>query len=181
MKRIVIFLLAALCICFVAGCAAGGQRTQSPAPETEPEGEPEVTGAPTDVPETFAPEPAKTKGQTLQLAIDGVSLSVVWEDNDSVDALKALAAEGGVTVQMSMYGGFEQVGALNAALPRNDVQITTTAGDIVLYRGDQIVIFYGSNSWAYTRLGRIEGRTQEELAALLGSVDVQITLSLQDE
>ncbi len=179
MKRIVIFLLAALCICFVAGCAAGGQRTQSPAPETEPEGEPEVTGAPTDVPETFAPEPAKTKGQTLQLAIDGVSLSVVWEDNDSVDALKALAAEGGVTVQMSMYGGFEQVGSLGTSLPRADVQTTTAAGDIVLYSGDQIVVFYGSNSWAYTRLGHVSDRSASDMAALLGNGDVTLTLRLE--
>ncbi len=163
MKRFLILLLALLLVC-AAGCAAG----EPPAPEAEPE-------------KTDAPEPAKARKQTLCLAIDGAALSVVWEDNDSVEALKVLAADGGVTVQMSMYGGFEQVGALDADIPRNDVQITTTAGDIVLYRGDQIVIFYGSNSWAYTRLGRIEGKTQEELRALLGGGDVQITLSLQDE
>ncbi len=56
---------------------------------------------------------------------------------------------------MSMYGGFEQVGEIGTSLPRNDVQTTTSAGDIVLYSGNQIVIFYGNNSWAYTRLGHI--------------------------
>ena len=77
---------------------------------------------------------------------------------------------------MSMYGGFEQVGSLGQSLPRNDVQTTTSAGDIVLYSGNQIVVFYGSNSWAYTRLGRISDKTAEELTALLGNGDVTITI-----
>ena len=77
---------------------------------------------------------------------------------------------------MSMYGGFEQVGSLGQALPRDDVQTTTAAGDIVLYSGSQIVVFYGSNSWAYTRLGHITDKTPEELTALLGSGDVTITI-----
>ena len=80
-----------------------------------------------------------------------------------------------LTVKMSMYGGFEQVGSLGKSLPRSDEQITTGYGDIVLYSGNQIVVFYGSNSWAYTRLGHID-MTQEELTELLGNGDVEITL-----
>ncbi len=79
-----------------------------------------------------------------------------------------------------MYGGFEQVGSLGASLPRSDTRITTQAGDIVLYAGDQIVVFYGSNTWAYTRLGRITDLSPEELAALLGKGDVSLTLSLEE-
>lgn len=84
-----------------------------------------------------------------------------------------------MSIQMSMYGGFEQVGSLGTSLPREDEQTTIQAGDIVLYSGSQIVIFYGSNSWAYTRLGRITDKSAEELVELLGSKDVAVTLELQ--
>ena len=77
-----------------------------------------------------------------------------------------------------MYGGFEQVGSLGSSLPRNDVQTTIIAGDIVLYSGNQIVVFYGSNSWAYTRLGKITDKTAEEMSNLLGNGDVTITIAL---
>ena len=78
---------------------------------------------------------------------------------------------------MSMYGGFEQVGDLGTHLPRNDVQTTTSAGDIVLYSGNQIVIFYGPNSWAYTKLGKVSNMSADEMAELLGNGDIVITLS----
>ena len=81
-----------------------------------------------------------------------------------------------LTIQMSMYGGFEQVGSIGQSLPRNDRQTTTQAGDIVLYSGSQIVVFYGSNSWAYTRLGHITDKSPQEMAELLGSGEVTITI-----
>ena len=116
--------------------------------------------------------------KSLSLVIDGTEVAVAWEDNESVEALTELVAAGPLTVQMSMYGGFEQVGSLGTGLPRDDVQTTTRAGDIVLYSGNQIVVFYGPNSWAYTRLGRITDLSAEELSALLGSGDVTLTLSV---
>ena len=73
------------------------------------------------------------------------------------------------------YGGFEQVGSLGSSLPRNDEQTTTDFGDIVLYSGDQIVIFYGPNSWAYTRLGHILA-DKEIMEEALGNGDVTIEL-----
>lgn len=120
-----------------------------------------------------------TKAQAtsdLTLQIDGIAVDVLWEDNESVDALTELAKEESLTIKMSKYGGFEQVGSLGTGLPRNDQQTTTFAGDIVLYSGNQIVVFYGSNSWAYTRLGKIQGKTAEELASMLGGKDVTLTL-----
>ena len=117
--------------------------------------------------------------KSLSLVIDGTEVAVAWEDNESVEALTELVAAGPLTVQMSMYGGFEQVGSLGTGLPRDDVQATTRAGDIVLYSGNQIVVFYGSNSWAYTRLGHITDLSAEELSALLGSGDVTLTLDLR--
>lgn len=79
---------------------------------------------------------------------------------------------------MSMYGGFEQVGSLGMTLPRNDTRITTAAGDIVLYSGNQMVVFYGSNTWAYTRLGKITDKTDQELTQLLSGGDVTIRISM---
>lgn len=111
-------------------------------------------------------------GESMILMIDGEEYPVEWEENESVEVLKELCP---LTVKMSMYGGFEQVGSLGESLPRNDEQITTEYGDIVLYSGNQIVVFYGSNTWAYTRLGHID-MTQEELTDLLGNGDVEITL-----
>jgi hypothetical protein len=114
----------------------------------------------------------------MQMMIGETPVTVAWEGNASVKALRALAAEG-ITIEMSMYGGFEQVGSIGQSLPRDDRQTTTTSGDIVLYSGNQLVVFYGSNSWAYTRLGHITDQTPEQMKALLGSGDVTITLSMK--
>ena len=114
----------------------------------------------------------------MQMMIGETPVTVVWEDNASVEALKTLAVEG-LTIEMSMYGGFEQVGSIGQSLPRDDQQTTTASGDIVLYSGNQLVVFYGSNSWAYTRLGHITDQTPEQMKALLGNSDVTITLSMK--
>ena len=114
----------------------------------------------------------------MQMMIGETPVTVAWEDNASVEALKALAAQG-LTIEMSMYGGFEQVGSIGQSLPRDDQQTTTASGDIVLYSGNQLVVFYGSNSWAYTRLGHITDQTPAQMKALLGNGDVTITLSMK--
>ena len=108
----------------------------------------------------------------MKLKIDGIEVPVTWEENSSVEALKDMSP---LTVEMSMYGGFEQVGSIGKSIAKDDKQITTNYGDIVLYSGNQIVIFYGSNSWAYTRLGHID-MSQEELTDMLGSKNVTVTL-----
>ena len=114
----------------------------------------------------------------MQMMIGETPVTVAWEDNESVEAPKTLAVEG-LTIEMSMYGGFEQVGSIGQSLPRDDAQTTTASGDIVLYSGNQMVVFYGSNSWAYTRLGHITDQTPEQMKVLLGSGDVTITLSIK--
>jgi hypothetical protein len=111
---------------------------------------------------------------TMRLLIGDREVPVTWEENASVEELQDLCP---LTIPMSMYGGFEQVGPIGTSLPGNDMQTTTSAGDIVLYSGNQIVVFYGSNSWAYTRLGHITDQSAEEMAQLLGNGDVCITLS----
>lgn len=129
-----------------------------------------------DVDDMIYPRPLASE---LALEIDGQPMSVLWEENESVAALRDLVSKGPLNIQMSMYGGFEQVGSIGTSLPRNDVRTTATAGDIVLYSGNQIVLFYGSNSWSYTRLGRISDRTADELTELLGSGNVALSLALK--
>ena len=115
----------------------------------------------------------------MVLRINDQVISVAWEDNESVESLKELASKGTITIDMSMYGGFEQVGPIGSTLPSNDEKITTESGDIVLYSGNQIVIFYGSNSWAYTRLGKVKDISATELEGLLGNGDVTLTITIE--
>ena len=116
----------------------------------------------------------KTKGEenTMRLLIGEREVPVAWEENESVKALQDLCP---LTIRMSMYGGFEQVGSIGQSIFREDVETVTDSGDIVLYSGNQIVIFYGSNSWAYTRLGHID-LSEQEMRDLLSGGDVTITL-----
>ena len=110
------------------------------------------------------------------MEIGYTQVQVVWEDNEAVEALKELVSQEPLSIQMSMYGGFEQVGSIGQSLPANDKQMTTEAGDIVLYSGNQIVVFYGSNTWAYTKLGSISDKSEKELSELLGNGNVTITI-----
>ena len=114
----------------------------------------------------------EAKETDMTLFIDGKEMPVTWEDNASVNELKEICP---LKVNMSMYGGFEQVGSIGQSISRDDKQITTEFGDIVLYSGNQIVVFYGSNSWAYTKLGHID-LSEEELTQLFGNGDVVLEL-----
>ena len=109
--------------------------------------------------------------------VGGSTFTATLEENAAVNALVEMMERGPVTIQMSDYSGFEKVGPLGTSLPTSNSQTTTQAGDIVLYQGNQIVIFYGSNSWSYTRLGRIDDLTGWEEA--LGSGTVTVTFSLE--
>ena len=114
------------------------------------------------------------------MKIGSTAVRVNWENNSAVEALKALCENEPLVIQMSMYGGFEQVGPIGSRLPSDDVQTTTSAGDVVLYSSNQIVVFYGSNSWVYTRLGHITDRDAAGMAALLGNGNVTITISMEE-
>jgi hypothetical protein len=147
--------------------------------------EKETVDAEETVTEESAAEPSEISAETYEIEeesekmtmiIGDTEVPVTWEDSASVTELSALAKEG-LKIPMSMYGGFEQVGSIGQSITRNDKQTTTSAGDIVLYSGNQLVVFYGSNSWAYTRLGRID-LSQDELTKLLSDGDVTITLKI---
>ena len=116
--------------------------------------------------------------EKLYLTINGTKISATFEDNSSAQALKEKLAEGDIIIDAHDYGNFEKVGDLGFSLPRNDTQITTTPGDLILYQGNQFTIYYDENSWNFTKLGHVDNMTQEEIKKLLGDGDVTITLSL---
>ena len=113
----------------------------------------------------------------MKLFIDDVEVNLIWEDNNSVNAIKELAKNGGLTINTHQYGGFEQVGEIGQNIVSENVQMTTEPGDIVLYNDSNIVIFYGSNSWSYTKLGKIVGKTNEELENLLNKNSVVLRIN----
>jgi hypothetical protein len=121
---------------------------------------------------------AEKTEKELTLSVNHTKINVTWEENESVEALRELLRDGNITISMEQYGDFEQVGQLPDSLPRNDTQMTAQPGDIVLYAGNQLVLFYGSNSWAYTRLGHIKGLTVEEMTSVLGKSSISVLLSL---
>lgn len=162
-------------------------------PEAESPSEPE-TSEPDIVAEEFresvsgtAAESQETESQQVEeensemqmnVQVGGSTFTATLEENEAVNELVKMMEQGPVTIQMKDYSGFEKVGSLGTSLPASNRQTTTRAGDIVLYQGNQIVIFYGSNSWSYTRLGHIDDLTGWEEA--LGSGEVTVTFSLED-
>lgn len=156
MKRIV-WCVTLFALMMLAGCgSAADTGSQSVPQETEQENSGEEI--------------------SMKMFIGDTEVAVVWEDNDAVETLREMTAQGGVAIAMERYGGWEQVGPIGRALPRQDTQTTTQPGDIMLYSGDQMVVFYGTNSWSYTRLGHITDRSGEELKDLLGQEDVTVRL-----
>ena len=117
----------------------------------------------------------------LYITINRTKMKVTLAQNSSVNALVELLKQGDITYTANDYGGFEKVGSLGHTLPTNHVQTVTEPGDIVLYQTNQIVMFYGSNSWSYTRIGKLNYSSQSELESFLdaGSGSVQVTISLK--
>ena len=119
----------------------------------------------------------------MNITIDGQTKIVTLADNEAVKALVEKLQQGPVTVTLNSSGGFEIWGALGFSLPTSNQQITAQPGDVILYNGSNICIFYGSNSWSYTRLGKIDGLTGNELSTFLkaGQSNISVTLSLTSD
>lgn len=170
----VTFIIVCAFAAVLSGCA-DSRRTEDP--ESQSSGSDsdkvqEVQGAEQNAKEE------ETMDRKMIIEIGGKHFTATLEDNKAADTLVEMMQEDPVTVQMSDYGGFEKVGDLGTDLPTSNRQTTTQAGDIVLYQGNQIVIFYGSSSWSYTRLGRIDDLTGWETA--LGDGDVTVTFALEE-
>ena len=159
-KALIIMLVITLSV--LTSCAGKDEVRQGHSPEQKTEN---------------AEESAEMRSITMM--INDEKVEVTLENNESVKALAELASESPLVIDTSMYGGFEQVGSIGTTLPNSDVNITTKPGDIVLYSGSNMVVFYGSNSWSYTRLGQIENLSESELEELLGSNNVKITLAVE--
>ena len=124
---------------------------------------------------------ARAQQEVITLTVEGgKTFTATLVDNSSAEALKALLAKGDITVKMEDYANMEKVGPLGTSLPRNDKQITTGPGDIILYQGKYLVIYYATNSWSLTRLGKINNVSGSELKSALGKGDVTVTFSLSD-
>lgn len=164
MKKKVFFLLFLLLSTSVLMDGCGSQESSAPSQEAENKKS-----------EWVEEENGEMK---MNVNVNGQDFTATLEQNSAVSALVQMMENGPVTLQLSDYAGFEKVGPLGQSLPASNSQTTTQSGDIVLYQGKQIVMFYGSNSWSYTRIGRIDDLTGWEEA--LGSGDVTVTLSVED-
>lgn len=113
----------------------------------------------------------------MNITIGSTILTAELANNSSARALKEMLSDGPVTIDMKDYSNFEKVGDLGKSLPTNNTQVTTEAGDLILYQGHLFVIYYAPNSWNFTRLGKIQNVTASQLKRILGSGDVTVTLS----
>ena len=114
----------------------------------------------------------------LELVINGKTFLLELDDNEAVSTLVNKLKDGDISIFLSQYGGFEYVGNLNFSLPTSDRRITTEPGDVVLYQGNQLVVFYGSNTWEYTKIGHINYNDINGLESVFGEDNVEIVLKL---
>ena len=184
MKR-AIFLVSLLLLSILTACTTGHNSsllTESSSNKTE------NTESKVDVsqPESIVQEPEseilseESESVRIQITVGDTTLTAIPEGNSSAEAFIALLQKGPVTIQMSDYAGMEKVGPLGTNLPRNDTHISVDAGDVILYQGNQITIYYGTNAWSFTKLATIESATKEGLLEVLGSGDVDVTFSLAE-
>lgn len=175
MKQIRMILSIGLILILFLFAFAACSQTES---VDEPDAQSENNTSENNTPENNTEE-IRNEEITMTMTINGTAVTVAWENNASVRALADLAKKEPVTIQMNAYGGFEQVGSIGTSLPSSDTNIKTKAGDIMLYTSDHMVIFYGSNSWAYTRLGKITDKSKSELQDLLSGSGVTVTVTAE--
>lgn len=174
MKNIIPLILFFMCVIFllVTGCKSRrSEETTNDIPET-------TENAETDIATEQENETERVTDIKINVKVENHTFQANVESNSAVDAFVDMMRESPITIRMSDYGGFEKVGSLGESLPTSDRQTTTEEGDIVLYSGNQIVIFYGANSWSYTRLGHVDDLDGWEEA--LGNEDVTVTFSLSE-
>ena len=174
MKFIAAIILSVLTV--LGGC--GTNPEPAGAPEIEDAGISSSIDAAQAAEQDLPPEETTEKEKTIMkmnVQVGTYTFTATLEDNTAVQELVEMMQEGPVTIHMSDYSGFEKVGPLGRSLTTSNSQTTTVAGDIVLYNGNNIVMFYGSNSWSYTRIGKIDDLTDWETA--LGSGDITVTFT----
>ncbi len=204
MKRIISFAIILLALFALTACGSGGQDAKeesaaapaaSYAEETAPSDEIKPKEAPSEqahpseqsAPTTEQAEKPAAQAQPTESQSGDVKLKVqagdsvftaTLADNSSVDALKELMADGPLTLHMSDYANMEKGADLGVDLPENNEPMDTRAGDIILYQGRTLAIYYDTNNWSLTPIGKIDDVDEEELRAALGDGDVTVTFSL---
>lgn len=190
MKNLIAILLCVSIMLIVVACSSklsDGQAADDQVPVTsqaqgtsineEPSAEQSTEPDVTDKTEQ-SKEDKPMKQAQFYITAQRITFTADFAESDSADALRELLGDGDLTISMSDYGSFEKVGSIGKSLSRKDTQISTAVGDIMLYQGNQIVIFYGENSWSYSRLGRIEDVSADNLLAAFGNGDIDVTFSL---
>ena len=160
MKKKVVFILTAMILCLAFALSACGDTADKQETANENDQEEQIV-------------------DTIYLTIGTHKITVKLEENAATKALAELLKEGDISYSAHDYGSFEKVGDLGHTLPREDKQMTTDAGDVILYSGDQIVLFYGSNSWSYTKLGKMQGSAREIKEILTESNPITVTIGLR--
>lgn len=180
MKKQMIFILAVLMMFYLVACSRENDLSGDETNTTETESIQSEENEAEDVSAISSEEGQNTKEDTemkLQIEAGGSTFTATLEDNEAVTALVEMLEDEPIVIEMDDYSGFEKVGSLGTSLPASNSQMTTQAGDIVLYNSSQIVMFYGSNSWSYTKLAEVDDLTGWEDA--LGSGSLTVTLSIE--
>ena len=134
----------------------------------------------TQTPKSSANSSAQTEALVkLKINVNDTTFTATLEENSSAKAFAEFLAQGDLTLDMHDYGSFEKVADLPRSFPRNDTQIDTDAGDIILYQGNSITIYYDKNSWNFTRLARIDNVNKKRLQQILGKGNVKATFSVE--
>ena len=127
-------------------------------------------------------QPESEKGSAsmiLKIHVNDTTFTVTLADNSSAEAFAEYLSQGDLTLDMEDFSNFEKVADLPTTLPRNDTQIDTDAGDLILYLGKRIVIYYDKNSWNFTRLGKIDNVNKKRLKQILGDGNATVTFSVK--
>ncbi len=163
---------------FLAVLTACGGEDSGAEPSMLPDVTPPVTGT-VPAEESAEPDTGGGEGTMLNIQVGDALFTATLAENSSVDAFRELFTDGPLTLEMKDFAGMEKGADLGVDLPRNDRQMDTQAGDIILYQGRTFVIYYDTNSWSLTPIGKIDGVDAEALREALGDGDVTVTLSLE--
>jgi hypothetical protein len=161
--RTIPFILSALLAACSGEAASGPARTDAKTAPARTVESPATAGSP----------------MKLKIRVNDTTFTATLEENSSAKALVEFLRQGDLTLDMEDYGGFEKVADLPRSLPRNDRRIDTDAGDLILYLGKRIVIYYDRNSWDFTRLGKIDNVNKIRLKQILGEGDATATFSVE--
>lgn len=179
MKRVLPLSLCMLVLFCLAGCVGKSDSFENDISEEIVDNDIESQTAAEALEKTEIPEESviNDEEENMKLYFNDIEIPVIWEDNQTVQELMKEAGNGDIIVRMSMHSDNEQFGPLGKKYTRDDKQTTTHNGDIVLYSGDKIVVFYGSNSWAYTRLGKMN-IPESDVTEILSNGDITLKITI---